>query len=98
MSRLAEVVTYRSRTGGYDLAAIVTGTRDSVTDAGVASGDVRQLSSPSHVHLQVFTPGKARHYQEFDVPQDDPGATSDVALLEAGVAAEPQPGHWRHGL
>lgn len=95
VGRLGEVVVYRSKTGGYDLAAIITGTSESLSPAGVEAGEVRPVSSTSHVHLQVFTPGKARHYQEFDVPMDDLGATADAVLLESGVLPEPQPGHWR---
>jgi hypothetical protein len=71
---LGRIVHYRSKTGDYDLAAIVTATSSSLSPAGLARSDVSPLSSDTHVHLHVFTPGKARHYQEPNVPFDPTGA------------------------
>lgn len=61
---IGRIVTYRSRTGNYDVPAIVTATVDTLKSEGTrlfelsrgASG-VPPLSSPAHVHLTVFTPG-----------------------------------------
>lgn len=71
---LGRIVHYRSNTGDYDLAALVTATVDTLTEAGLARNEVCPLSSPTHVHLHVFTPGKARHYQELNVPFDPEGS------------------------
>lgn len=55
---LGRVVLYRSRTGNYTVPAIITATVESLNPAGVEAGHVPALSSPDHVHLTVFTPGK----------------------------------------
>lgn len=55
---IGRIVIYRSRTGQYDVPAIVTATHDTLNPAGVAAGHVPALSSPEHVHLTVLTPGK----------------------------------------
>lgn len=65
---LGDTVAYRSRRSPYWLAAIVTATVDTLWDEGVAAGHVPALSSPSHVHLHVLTPGADGSYQEHDVP------------------------------
>lgn len=99
---IGRIVIYRSRTGEYDLPAIVTATVDTLDPKGVELGHIDPLSSPFHVHLTVFTcghPGTAREgnevnqaqtsgtYQEFDVPLRLPdGATRPPA---------PGPGTWR---
>jgi hypothetical protein len=61
---IGRVVIYRSRTGGYDVPAIITATTDTLASAGVEAwkatdgkAGVPPLSSPDHVHLTVFTPG-----------------------------------------
>ncbi len=80
---ITRAVVYRSKTGSYDLPAVVTATVDTLDPKGVELGHVPALSSPAHVHLTVFTCGKqgtAREgnavnneaaggsYQEFDIP------------------------------
>lgn len=55
---LGRIVIYRSRTGDYDLPAIVNATKDSLNPKGVEAGYVPDLSSPTHVHLTVFSPGR----------------------------------------
>lgn len=70
---LGRIVIYRSNTGDYDLAALVTATRDSLTPEGLSRNQVCPIESATHVHLHVFTPGKARHYQELNVPFDPNG-------------------------
>jgi hypothetical protein len=67
-------VVYRSKTGNYDVPAIVTATVDTLWSEGVERGDVEPLDSPQHVHLHVLTPGAQGSYQEFNVPFADPAA------------------------
>lgn len=76
------IVTYRSNTGNYDLAAIVTQTYGSTWQPGVAAGDVPPLTGKTNVHLRVFTPGEQGAYAEHDVPYDPDND-------------EPEPGSWR---
>ena len=61
---IARSVIYRSRTGKYDVPAIVTATVDTLAPDGVklyeetgGKKGVPPLSSPDHVHLTVLTPG-----------------------------------------
>lgn len=56
---LGRVVHYRSRTGPYTLAAIVSATTDTLYRLGVEEGNVPDLDDEMHVHLTVFTPGVA---------------------------------------
>ena len=55
---IGRVVIYRSRTGDYDVPAMVTATVSSLNPKGVELGHIPALSSASHVHLTVLTPGK----------------------------------------
>lgn len=55
---ICRVVVYRSRTGDYDVPAIITAVRETLNPKGVELGHVPDLSSDTHVHLTVFTPGK----------------------------------------
>jgi hypothetical protein len=55
---IGRIVVYRSRTGTYSIPAIVNATVDTLNPDGVAAGHVPDLSSNTHVHLTVFTPGK----------------------------------------
>jgi hypothetical protein len=71
-------VTYRSKTGNYDLTATITATVDTLWEEGVERGDVPALSSPEHVHLHVLTPGAAVQYQEHDVPFSDGAGVPDA--------------------
>lgn len=101
---IGRVVIYRSKTGKYDLPAMVTATVSSLDPEGVELGHVPPLSSASHVHLTVNTcgkPGTAREgnavnkdaasgtYQEFDIP----GYAGPAADLPEGE--EIPPGSWR---
>lgn len=54
---LCRMVIYRSRTGDYSLAAIVSAVRASLNRAGVDAGTLPDLPDDDHVHLVVFTPG-----------------------------------------
>lgn len=58
MPTIGQVVIYRSRTGDYDVPAIVNCTVDTINNKGVELGHVPGLSEPNNVHLTVFTPGK----------------------------------------
>lgn len=58
---LGQIVYYRSKVSGATLAAIVTGTQDTLLPEGIASGGVDPLDSPTHLHLHVFTPGRFGH-------------------------------------
>lgn len=72
---IGRVVIYRSRTGRYDVPAIVTATEATLDPDGVASGGVPALSSPDHVHLTVLTPGmpgRRASADDFEVPPDLP--------------------------
>lgn len=55
---IGRIVLFRSRTGNYTVPAIVNATQDTLYRPGVDGGFVPDLSSGSHVHLTVLTPGK----------------------------------------
>lgn len=54
---IGRVVLYRSRTGNYSVPAIVTATVDTLYQPNVDAGFIPGLSSDTHVHLHVMTPG-----------------------------------------
>lgn len=56
---IGRIVVYRSRTGSYDVPAVVNCTTATLNPEGVARGYVPPLSSDEHVHLTVFTPGQS---------------------------------------
>lgn len=71
---LGRIVHYRSKTGNYTLAAIVTATHESQWAPGVDRGDVPALDPElGEVCLHVFTPGAQESYQELAVPYDADG-------------------------
>jgi hypothetical protein len=102
---IARAVIYRSKTGKYDLPAVVTATVATLDPEGVSLGHVPELTSPSRVHLTVFTCGKqgtsrdgnpvnneaaGGSYQEFNIPQ--------FVVEEIGADEEPAEivaGTWR---
>lgn len=55
---IGRIVHYRSRTGKYTVPAIITATKETLNPEGVKGGFIEDLSSDTHVHLTVFTPGK----------------------------------------
>lgn len=72
---LSRIVHYRGKQGLQTMrAAVVTATVNDLDPRGVERGDVPALSSPSHVHLWVWTPAAsgpnaaAGGFAEFDVP------------------------------
>ncbi|HEU5043070.1 MAG TPA: hypothetical protein VFT75_02925 [Nocardioidaceae bacterium] len=56
MRRLGEQVHYVSRTGAYEVPAIVTATELTLNRDNVAAGYIPDLQT-GHVHLTVFSPG-----------------------------------------
>lgn len=61
---IGRIVIYRSRTGNYDVPAIITATTATLAEVGVklhketdGKQGVPPLSSDLHVHLHVLTPG-----------------------------------------
>lgn len=101
---IGRVVIYRSKTGKYDLPAIVNATQATLDPEGVQLGHVPELSTPDAVHLTVFTCGKegtsregnvvnneaaGGSYQEFNIPM------SGFSPATATEGDEPQPGTWR---
>jgi hypothetical protein len=54
---IGRIVIYRSRTGDYDVPAIITATRETLNPKGIEAGYIPDLSSDDHVHLTVFTAG-----------------------------------------
>jgi hypothetical protein len=69
---LGRIVHYRGRHGVNAMrAAIVTATVNSLDETNVASGNVPGLTSDTHVHLWVFTPGMFGGFPEFDVPMSE---------------------------
>lgn len=107
---IGRIVIYRSRTGDYDVPAIVTATTDTLNPKGVELGHVPPLSGPDHVHLTCFTagtPGMRRGAQDFLVESAHPRSENvagcyqewnipPVDLPPLGeVPPEPGPGTWR---
>jgi hypothetical protein len=81
---IGRIVWYRSRTGAYTVPAIITCTVDSLYEPAVEAGIIPALSSESHVHLTVCSPGvpqvgenapqfETTSMQAYDLP---PGAKS----------------------
>lgn len=110
MPTIGDVVVYRSRTGDYDVPAIVTATQDTLNAKGVEAGYVPALSSDVHVHLTVFSPGRGGLRQEADnflvrsehpVSENVSGCYQEWDIPPADLAAiatedaEPAPGTWR---
>lgn len=107
---IGRVVVYRSRTGNYDVPAIVTATTETLNPKGVELGHIPPLSSPTHVHLTCLTagkPDKRRDAGDFKV-ESEHGRSENVAgtyqewdipknvpgLGDEG-GEDPQPGSWR---
>lgn len=97
---IGRIIIYRSRTGNYDVPAIINATQDTLYLPGVEGGYVPDLDSPEHVHLTVFTPGKPglRSQDDFKVESDEP-VSENVAgcYQEWNIPFGPQadPGTWR---
>jgi hypothetical protein len=103
MPTLGRIVIYRSRTGDYDVPAIVTATVDTLNAKGVELGHVPALMAAHHVHLTVFTPGKPgmrRDAADFKVESEHgrgenvSGCYQEWDIPEAN-ALDIAPGTWR---
>lgn len=100
---LGRIVHYRSKTGKYTLAAIVTATVDTLFRLGVEEGHLPDLTDATHVHLGVFTPGLAGHRNS--TTTEDVGATLTARSVPAGGSYQEwdvpedqtgeKPGSWR---
>lgn len=101
---IGRIVIYRSRTGDYDVPAIITATTETLNPKGVELGHVPPLSSDQHVHLTCFTagkPGLRRGAEDFKV-ESAHGRSENVAgcyqewdiPLHASVV-QPDPGTCR---
>jgi hypothetical protein len=96
---IGRIVLYRSKTGDYDLPAVITGTRDSMSAMGLVrtsqeEGERLVLSTDTHVHLEVMTPGEKGRYQEHNVPQHAATLAESIGVRREG-RPEPEPGTWR---
>lgn len=101
---IGDRVIYRSRTGDYDVPAIVNCTVDTIDPKGVEAGHVPALSGEYCVHLTVLTPGKPgmrRGAKDFKV-ESPHGRSENVAGTyqewDIGHNAgddEIAPGSWR---
>lgn len=58
---IGRIVIYRSRTGAYEVPAIVSATVDTLYRPAVEDGHVPDLTDDDHVHLAVLTPGLSGH-------------------------------------
>lgn len=58
---IGRIVVYRSKTGNYVVPGLVSATVDTLYRPAVDEGHISDLSSDTHVHLVVFTPGFAGH-------------------------------------
>lgn len=101
---IGRIVLYRSRTGDYDVPAIVTATVNTLNPKGVELGHIPALSSPDHVHLTCFTagkPGMRRGADDFKVESPHPTSENvagtyqewDIPWSPEGTDVEP--GTWR---
>lgn len=78
---LGRIVRYQSKTGDYELAAIICRNTDSSSDVAIArsadfiDGGLAVLDrDASEVDLTVFTPGVCGTYPEHSIPYDPDGA------------------------
>lgn len=99
---IGRIVIYRSRTGDYDVPAIVSATMDSLYQPNVDAGHVPAVSGDRHVHLTVFSPGPGgRRADAPDFKVESPhgraenlgGTYTEWDIPEA--TGEIEPGTWR---
>jgi hypothetical protein len=101
---IGRIVIYRSRTGDYDVPAVVTATAETLNQEGVELGHVPALTSIQNVHLTVLTPGKPgmrRGAKDFKT-ESAHGRSENVAgtyqewdIAPAADYSAPEPGTWR---
>lgn len=101
MPSLGQTVVYRSRTGDYDVPAIVNATRETLNDKGVEAAHVPALTGRDNVHLTVFTPGKPgmrRDATDFKV-ESEHGRGENVSgsyqEWDIPYSTDAEPGTWR---
>jgi hypothetical protein len=103
---ICRMVIYRSRTGDYDVPAVITATVETLNPKGVELGHVPALTDESHVHLTVFTPGKPgkrRGAEDFLVESEHGRGENvsgcyqewDIPRFDGAADEEPAPGSWR---
>lgn len=103
---IGRIVIFRSRTGDYDVPAIVTATVDTLNRKGVEAGHIPDLSGNMCVHLTCFTagkPGKRGDAKDFKVESEHPISENvagcyqewDIGMDDYMSDAEPLPGSWR---
>lgn len=102
---IGRIVIYRSRTGDYDVPAIITATVDTLNAKGVELGHVPALSSTGHAHLTCFTagkPGMRRGAQDF-LTESAHGRSEnvsgcyqewDIEVRDAEALIEPGTARW----
>jgi hypothetical protein len=102
---IGRIVVYRSRTGDYECAAIISATRSTLNMKNVEKGYIPNLSDDTNVHLVVFSAGKpgmgrtaAEAEKEFLVKSEH-GASANVSgtYQEFNISFDPEgsPGTWR---
>lgn len=106
---IGRIVIYRSRTGDYDVPAIIACTQDSLHMPNVEAGHIPSLSSEDHVHLVVFSPGPIgrragatdfKAESEYGRAENEGGTYPewDIGLNCANceeAGEQPTPGSWR---
>jgi hypothetical protein len=105
---IGRIVIYRSRTGTYDLPAIITSTVETLFMENVEKGMIPGLSSPDHVHLTVFSPGPygpGKKASDAEFKSTSPHGRNenqggsytewDIEHAEVEAGVEPRPGTWR---
>lgn len=96
---IGRIVVYRSRTGAYDVPAIVNCTTATINPRGVDAGHVPPLSSDEHVHLTVLTPGMPGLREGADdfLAESPHGRSENVAgtYQEWDIGPGDGPGQWR---
>lgn len=105
---IGRIVIFRSRTGDYDVPAMVTATKETLNPRNVEAGHIPGVSSETNVHLTVFTPGppgKRADAADFKT-ESEHGRSENVAgtyqewdvpqETQEGIApASAMPGSWR---
>lgn len=100
---IGRIVTYRSRTGDYDVPAIITTTQETLNPKGVELGHIPALSGSMNVHLTCFTagkPGMRRGAEDFKVESAHPRSENVAGCYqEWDIPFEAEdfqtPGCWR---
>lgn len=101
---IGRIVVYRSRTGDYDVPAIISATQATLFVENVQKGLIAPLSSVRHVHLTVFSPGphgKRAAATDFKVEsphgrsENQGGTYAEWDIPEHVGDDEPAPGSWR---